>query len=515
MTDLLERAAACEAAGFPDKALVLYQQALEAECGNLEALKGVGRTLLALRRLDASAETWEAARAVAPDDPEALFQCGHVCFRRGDMAGARVLFRAALAVNPDLYGARGMDLLSLLYSETAAHDAVWTVQREWGAQRPPGVVPPFANDPDPDRPLRVGFLSSDFRAHSVGFNLLPLYSRIDRDAFQLYSYAEVAHPDAATGMFEGSSDRWLSTVGMSDYEIAAAIRVDRIDILVVLAGHVDENRPFVARLRPAPVQVSHHDICSSAIPEIDYFIGDGFVTPRGGPERFSERVVRLPNFTVHTIPAEARAPGPLPAARAGHITFGSYNAPQKLSDACLDVWGELLYAVPGSRLVLKYFEAYSETATRARVLDRLAARGVSSDRITLLEKTDKRPGHLAAYDTIDIALDPFPFNGATTTFEALLMGVPVVSLVGERFVSRCAAATLDAVGMTACMARDVADYKARAIELASNLERLAAIRAALPKMVTSARICNANRYVRHISRLYRALWRRWCAQVGK
>jgi predicted O-linked N-acetylglucosamine transferase (SPINDLY family) len=297
---------------------------------------------------------------------------------------------------------------------------------------------------------------------------------------------------------------------MDDAAVARAIVADRIDILVVLAGHLDENRPFVARFRPAPVQVSQHDICTSAMPEMDYFIGDRFVTPRGGAERFSERVIRLPNFTVHTIPGEAGALGPLPAAAAGYVTFGSFNAPQKITDRCIDVWSALLDAVPGSRLVLKHFEAYSETATRARILGRFADRGVMSDRVSAIEAVDRRSAHLRAYDGIDIALDPFPFNGATTTFEALLMGVPVISMAGERFVSRCAAATLDAVGLGVCIAGDADDYRARAVELASDLERLAAIRASLRRAVSGSRICDADRYARNLGRAYRAIWRMWC-----
>lgn len=494
---------------------MLYARAFETDPGNFEALKGIGRTLLALRRLDASADAWAAALAAAPNDAEALFQAGNVLFRRGDMDGAGEYFRQALSADPDLYGARGMNLLARLYCENT-HDALWAAQREWAAHRAPSpAAPVHDNDPDPDRPLRIGFLSSDFRAHPVGFNMLPLYSRIDRGAFQLYSYAQVFHPDAATRLFEDASDGWRMTVGMSDAEVAGAVVADKIDILVVVAAHLDENRPLVARYRPAPILVNYYDICTTAMPEFDYFIGDRFVTPRGGPERFSERVIRLPNFSVHAIPAEAESPGPLPALTTGHITFGSFNAPQKITDRCIEIWAGLLRAVPGSRLALKHFEAYGETATRARLLGGFADCGVPGDRIDIVETVDQRSVHLRAYDAVDIALDPFPFNGATTTFEALLMGVPVISMTGERLVSRCAAATLDAVGMNVCVARDAADYQLRAIELASDLDRLAAIRAGLRRAVTRSRICNADRYARNLGRVYRAVWRRWCKSESK
>lgn len=513
---LLARAETEEGAGRQDAAFILYGRVLAAESNNLAALKGAGRTLLAIRRLDESAEIWQEAYTEAPNDPEVLFQCGIVRFRRGEMDAACDLFDQALTVESTLYGARGMRLLANLYRSSGDQGLLRALQREWGEQRPTGVAQPeFKNDLSPDRPLRIGYVSSDFRAHSVGFNLLPLFQRLDRQAFRLHAYAEVAHPDAATRLFEDASDVWRSTVGKSDAAVAQMIAEDEIDILVFLAGHLDENRPYVARFRPAPIQISHHDICTTGMGEIDYFIGDRFVTPRSGAEWFSERVIRLPSFTVHSIPAEASTPGPLPARTNKYITFGSFNAPQKISDECLDVWATLLHAVPGSRLILKHFEAYSETATRARVMGRLADKGVGEDRVSILESVDRRSAHLSAYDQIDIALDPFPFSGATTTFEALLMGVPVISLAGDRFVARCSAATLQAAGLGVCIADGVESYLNRAIELSSDVDRLAAIRLRLRQMVTQSRVCAADGYARNIGRVYRAVWRKWCAQATR
>jgi protein O-GlcNAc transferase len=422
-------------------------------------------------------------------------------------------FEKALAAEPTLYGARGMRLLANLYRHSSDSAALRELQQEWAGQRATGVKQPvFKNDLSPDWPLRIGFISSDFRAHSVGFNMLPLYQRLDRQAFRLHAYAEVANPDAATHLFKEASDVWRSTVGMTDAEVAQTVTEDKIDILVILAGHLDENRPYVARYRCAPVQVSHHDICTSGMAEIDYFIGDSFVMPRDGAEWFSERVLRLPNFTVHSIPAEAGDPGSLPVLTNKHITFGSFNAPQKISDRCLDAWAALLHAVPGSHLILAHFEAYSETATRERVIGRIADRGIGRDRVSVLESVDLRSAHLRAYDQIDIALDPFPFSGATTTFEALLMGVPVISLAGDRFVSRCSAATLQAAGLGVWIADDVESYVSRAVVLATDIDRLAAIRMRVRQAVTQSRVCDADRYARNMGRIYRAIWRRWCSQ---
>lgn len=425
---------------------------------------------------------------------------------------ARRFFGEACRVDPSHYGALGMNVLSLLYQDGDDPDALWVAQQSWAEQRAPApLVSHLPDATDFERTLRIGFLSSDFRAHSVGFNMLPVFQRLDREKFKVFAYAEVARPDAATALFEEASDVWRPTVGLNDAQVARTVIADKIDILVILAAHLDENRPFVARFRPAPILVSHHDVCSSALPEIDYFLGDSFVTPRGRRETFTERVIRLPTFTVHAIPAEAPLPAPLPARDSGCITFGSFNAPQKLSDGCLDAWAAILRAVPRSRLRLKHFEAYSETATRTRVLQKFAEQGVAEERVTILDSVDLRSEHLRAYEAVDIALDPFPFSGATTTFEALLMGVPVISLAGSRFAGRCSAATLNAAGLAVCIADNRENYVARAVELASNEERLAALRGALRTMVTQSRVCDADRYVRNLGRAYRAMWRRWCA----
>lgn len=444
----LVRAAEAAAAGRQDEAFLIYSRILTEIPNEVEALKGAARSLLALRRLNDSAQTWEAAREIAPNDPEVLYQCGVTHFRRGDMKSACAFFDKTCDVDPVHYGARGMTVLAQLYSDGDEAKGIRQAQRHWVDQRKPSpFVSHIGAGQDPDRRLRIGYLSSDFRGHSVGFNMLPLFQRLDRSQFQLYAYAEVAHPDAATRLFEAASDGWRSTVGLSDPEVAQAIISDEIDILIVLAAHLDENRPFVARFRPAPIQVSHHDVCSSGLPEMEYFLGDSYVTPRAGTEWYSERVVRLPTFSVHAIPAEAPPIGPLPAQSNGYITFGSFNAPQKLSDECLDCWAGLLKSLPEARLVLKHFEAYSETATRERIVGRMTASGIDPARLTIIDAVDPRSRHLEAYGTVDIGLDPFPFSGATTTFEALLMGVPVVSLAGSRFAGRCSAATLQAVGL--------------------------------------------------------------------
>ena len=508
---LLAQADAEAGAGRQDTAFVLYGRVLAAEPDNPGALIGAARSLLALRRLDDSAQAWQTALALMPDNPEVLFQCGVVRFRRGAIAEAIEFFDRALEIDDGLYGALGMKVLAHLYRGDSS-DALWRAQTAWAAQREPSpLIAHSRNGDDPDRRLRIGYLSSDFRAHSVGLNMLPVFRRLDRESFQIYAYAHVAHPDAATKMFEDACDGWRSIVGLDDAEVAQAVIADGIDILVILAGHLDENRPFVARCRPAPILVSHHDICTSALPEIDYFLGDPFVTPPGGKERFSERVVRLPTFTVHSIPAEAAAPGPLPALSNGYIRFGSFNAPQKISDTCLASWAAILSAVPNSRLLLKHFEAYSEAATRGRIFAGLSAYGVDPERVELLATAELRSEHLRAYNRVDIALDPFPFSGATTTFEALLMGVPVISLIADRFVGRCSAATLAAAGLSVCVADNVDNYVGRAVELASDLERLSTLRGALRPMLTQSRVCDSDRYVRNLGRVYRAMWRRWCA----
>jgi predicted O-linked N-acetylglucosamine transferase (SPINDLY family) len=364
---------------------------------------------------------------------------------------------------------------------------------------------------DPERRLRIGYVSSDFVDHPIVRNLGPVLAHRNRERFEVVCYAETPRPDAETDRMRTVADRWRETVGHSDDEVAAQIAADGIDVLVCLASRLDKGRPLVAAYRAAPVQVSFHDPGTSGLTAMDYLIADPVLVPRrpvdpAQAERFSERVVRLPSFYIHA-PLGGPEVGALPAKTNGYVTFGSFNNPAKVNDEVLAVWGEVLRAVPTARLRLKFKNWFGNEGLRERVRRGLGDTGA---RVEFVGDEAGRAEHLSLYNDVDVALDPFPFTGSTTTFEALWMGVPVVTLAGSAMAGRWSASMLHALKLDALVAGTRAEYVTVASGLAGDLERLAGLRAGLRGRVAASALCNGPARARQVERLYRALWRRWC-----
>jgi predicted O-linked N-acetylglucosamine transferase (SPINDLY family) len=343
----------------------------------------------------------------------------------------------------------------------------------------------------------------------VANNLLPLISAHDRGRFDVRLYGLVARPDRLTGMFKTAADGWTDMRGMDDGAIADRIAGDGVDILVVLAGRFDDNRPFVAAHRAAPIQISFHDVATSGLDAMDALLTDAILSPPESAAQFTERLVRLPVYYQFLPPDNLPELAPLPAAAAGRITFGSFNKPEKITPDVAALWARVLDAVPGSRLALKFKNLYGDPETQRFWRARFERHGVGPDRLILLSGDDRRRDHLALYGQIDIALDPFPFNGATTTFEAMAMGVPVVTLAGTRFAGRVAASILHHASCADLIAADADGYVAIARGLAGDLERLADLRAGLRNRLTASPLCDGTAYARTVEDAYRALWRDW------
>jgi predicted O-linked N-acetylglucosamine transferase (SPINDLY family) len=353
-------------------------------------------------------------------------------------------------------------------------------------------------------------LSSDFRDHPVARNIEPLLANHDRSAFEMRLYGEVAVPDEATRRLQSYAAAWCSTVGQNDRQVAERIRADGVDILMILAGRFDRNRPEIAAWQAAPVQVSFHDPATSGIPALDYLIADRRLVPRGSEEWFAERVVMLPTFYLHPPILSAPSPGPLPMSGGGGVTFGSFNHPAKVNDRVLALWARLLREVQGSRLVLKYRGYYAEGPLQARIHRAAGDAGIEPGRFVLLGQRERHEAHLARYRHVDIALDPFPFTGSTTTFEALWMGVPVVTLAGSNMASRWSAAMLGALRLDEWVTDSPEAYMKAAAAMAYDPGRLKKLRSELRQRVLGSPLCDGGRRARQLERLLRAMWRRWC-----
>jgi protein O-GlcNAc transferase len=499
--------------GDLDGAMASYRAAIAVRPDHLAARNQLGAALRQAGRYGEATRAYEAVLEIDPANAEAHSNLGRVFVLQGRLAEAGARYETALALKPDYPQARSNQLLWLNYSDETP-EVIFGAHRAW-AERVEQALPrraPHANVRHPERRLRVGYVSPDFRAHSVASYLAPVIARHDRAAVEVVCYADVARPDAVTARFQAMADHWRPISGMSPDAIAERIRLDQIDILVDMAGHLAPHLlPAFAR-KPAPVQVSWIGyVNTTGLKAVDYRLVDVVTDPHGPADFFaSERLVRLPGgFACFEPPADAPAPGPVPSLAAGHLTFGSFSPPSKLSEGVLDAWSEILRRLPGARLVLKA-GAFDDEGTRVHLLARFAQRGIGAERIDLVSWIASSAGHLALYDRIDVALDPFPHNGYTTTCEALWMGAPVVALQGERHVARISASFLTTVGAPGLIAEDPDAYVDLAVGLATDPGRLAELRQTLRPRMAASPLCKAATFTRQLEAVYRAMWRRWC-----
>lgn len=489
-----------EAEGFFRRALSVRPDFV----GPLEWLAGIR---FARGDLDEAASLVRQALQIDPKNWGALITRGQIFMAFAEFKSARDAFARAAELNAAAQLARHNALIVALYDPAVDGPARAEIHRQYGRAVAAQVgrrSPRPANRPAAER-LRVGWLSSDFRAHPIARNIEPIFAHRNRARFEYICYFEEAEKaDAITAGFRSRSDLWRPVTGMSDAAVADQIRADRVDVMIYLAGRFDNNRPEVAAWRPAPVQVSFHDPATSGLAEMDYLIADPVLVPRRTAEWFSERVVRLPHFYVHAPMVGAPDVGPLPMLSSGRVTFGCFNNPAKLGGPPLALWGRILERLPTARLRLAYRTLFSSRRLQESVQAQL---GVARGRVDFDAADRTADAHLRLYNEIDIALDPFPFAGSTTTFEALWMGVPVVTLLGDNMASRWSAALLHALGLQEMVARTPEEYAEIVLRLASEPERLGELRDSLRERVAGSPLCDGARLTRHFERLIGALWR--------
>ncbi|MBL8835462.1 MAG: tetratricopeptide repeat protein [Alphaproteobacteria bacterium] len=371
---------------------------------------------------------------------------------------------------------------------------------------------PFANDRAPERRLRVGYVSPDFRRHAVSIFFLPFLGAHDRAGFDIACYSDWHRPDENTETIRGLSNLFRHVHAVDDDALADMIRHDGIDILVDLAGHQPSSRMLMFASKPAPVQVSWLGYPgTTGLSAIDWRISDAVCDPPEDDALSSERVLRLPGFHAYVGPVEDLPVSPLPGAN-GPLTFGSFNYLAKLSDTTLRLWARVLAAVPGSRLLLKGSYAVDEP-TRAMYRARFVAAGLPEDRFEIVPRSPTVIEHLELYGKIDIALDPAPYCGTTTTCEALWMGVPVLTLKGDRHAARVGASLMQQVGLPEFVAASADEYVAHAVRWAQDRGALAALRAGLRARMQASPLCDVAGLARNVADGYRMMWRDWCTRM--
>jgi predicted O-linked N-acetylglucosamine transferase (SPINDLY family) len=366
---------------------------------------------------------------------------------------------------------------------------------------------------DPDRRIRIGYVSADYRNHSAALAFRPVLLNHDKAQFEITCYSSTRILDGVTAEFQRAADRWRDVTRISDDALCERVQADGINILVDLSGHSAGTRLGVFARKPAPVQVTAWGHATgTGLPTIDYLFSDPVACPPEVRGLFAEKIFDLPCLiSIDPLP-EHVMPAALPMLSNGYVTFGVFNRPSRISDEAAALWARILDALPSSRLLMKH-GGFDLPSTQARLLERFAAHGIAAERIAFRGATP-RLEHFAAFNAIDIALDPFPNSGGISTWEPLQMGVPVVAKLGQGIGGRTAGAILSAVGMTDWVANTTEVYFAIAMKFAAMPEHLDALRRELPLRLADSAAGNSVKYTRAVEAAYRTMWADYCRDTA-
>jgi predicted O-linked N-acetylglucosamine transferase (SPINDLY family) len=507
------------AAGRAEESLEQTRRALELKPDWPEYLNNLAVALEELGRFDEASDVLRRAVSLPPPHAHAENNLGKRLSAAGLVEEAVAHFRRACELSPGEANIRSNMLLSMHYLPDVAPDEMFAEHVAWrekhakSSAKPQAAKTRFENERTIDRGLRIGYVSPDFAAHSVADFLEPLLEHHDHSRFEIFCYADVPRPDAYTHRLRQFADVWTDIANLKDARVAEMIRAHCIDILVDLAGHTARNRMPVFALKPAPVQVTYLGYPdTTGLPTIDWRITDAIADPPGVTEPYyTEALLRLPRtFLCYRPFPEAPAVGPLPADRSGgRVTFASFNNLSKLTPRVIEVWSQVLKAVPDARLLIK--AAGVEGSPRERLIGEFARHGIAADRLELVGRIADLAQHFGKYNDVDIALDTFPYCGTTTTCEAMWMGVPVVTLVGRTHMSRVGLSLLTQVGLTDLSAETVEQYVATATALANDLPRLRELRAGMRERMLSSPLLDGVGVTRELEMAFRQIWAKWVA----
>jgi protein O-GlcNAc transferase len=496
--------------GRMDESIAEYRQAIQLQPDDATYHNNLGIALRESGLLDDAVASFRTAIGLSPGYSDAHNNLGIALRDQGLIDESVAACRQAVALNPASAAFHSNLVLILHYHQQSNPGMLFAEARQWARVHGDPLkkmIVPHTNDRSPQRRLKIGYVSPDFRAHPVGRFMLPLLANHDAELVEIHCYAQVAGGDQMTDRLRGMAHQWRNTVGMSDAQMAEQIRTDKIDILIDLAAHTGCNRLQVFAQKPAPVQATYLAYASTTgLDTIDYRITDPFLDPPDAPDDcYSEKSIRIESYWCYQPPLENLEPAPLPAAEAGVITFGCLNAFCKVSPEALHTWCEVLSAVGNSRLILHVRPG----SQRDRLRQILHGRGIDPDRLSFAGKLSLAD-YMAEYGKIDIGLDPFPYTGGTTTCDALWMGVPIVTLSGPTGVGRGGVSILGNVGLNELIAADTDKYVRIAAELAGDLPRLQSLRAGLQGKMRASPLMDAPRFARGIEAVYRRMWRNWC-----
>lgn len=497
--------------GKREEAIACHQQALRLNPNDPIAYSNLGGALHVQGKLEQAVACFEQALRLKPDLATACNNLGTVYRDQGRIEEAIACFRRAVQMDPGYVQAHSNLIYTLYLAPSSDAATLYEACCRWNQQHAEPLasrLQPHPNDRSPERRLRIGYVSPDFRQHPVGQFLLPLLEEHNHEQFEIFCYSSLISPDELTGRCRAEADEWREIYGASDEQAAQLIRQDRIDILVDLTMHMAGNRLLIFARKPAPVQVTYLAYCgTTGLRTVDYRLTDPYMDPPGKDDCFySEQSIHLPQtFWCYQPPTDTPAVASLPALQSGQVTFGCLNNFCKVTVPTLETWGRLLQQLPAARLLLHALPG----SHRDRVRDLLARHGVAPERVIFVGRMSLQD-YFRAYEQIDVALDPFPYGGGTTSCDALWMGVPVVTLAGRTGVGRGGLSLLSNLGLTELAAHDTEEYVRIAVELARDLPRLSQLRATLRQRMQGSPLMDAVGFARSVEAAYRDMWRRWC-----
>ncbi len=471
-----------------------------------QALSNLGGLLRDLGELDAAIVYLSKAVELQPENINSASNLATALRDVGRLEESLALYDAAIqASSAEMPTTESNRLLAYNYSAAIDDKALCRQHLQWARKWDSltRLTPAVRSARGQGEKVRVGYVSADFHQHSVAFFLEGILENHDRDRFRIYGYSSNRRSDEVTRRLQALCDSWVDIFDLDDAAAAQQIVSDEIDVLVDLTGHTARNRLGVFARKPAPVQVTYLGYgTTTGLAEMDYRITDAIADPPEVPWHGSEQLVRLPSgFQGYLPSAQLPEPGPPPSLSSGGVTFASFNSLPKQGPAVLGHWASILCELPGSRLILKTKQLASGLA-RQYVLDVFAQQGISADRLVLRSHVESFAEHIELYQQVDIGLDPFPYNGATTTCEALTMGVPVITLRGDRHVGRVGASILTRVGLEDLVAENLDEYRQLALTLASNVERRQDIRASLRATMRSSPLTDTATLTRELEAVF-------------
>jgi predicted O-linked N-acetylglucosamine transferase (SPINDLY family) len=500
--------------GLFDESIKCFQKSIELNPNFAEAYNNLGNVYRTQGMVRQAAVCFETALLKNPMSAEARNNLGIVLEEQGKPDEAEARYRQAVTLKPDMHTAYSNLLLLMNYSRGYDAETIFAEHIKFSklyAEPLASTIVSHTNNRSLDRKLKIGYVSPDFRQHSVAYFIEPVLAAHSTDIFEIFCYSDVLSPDKVTERLRQYDVKWTNIVGISDPQAADMIRQDRIDILVDLAGHTGPNRILLFTRKPAPLQISWIGYPNTTgFVAMDYKIVDNFTDPPGMTEQFySEKLIRMPDsFLCYMPDRESPEIGDSPAAKKRNITFGSFNKYSKVTPHVIEIWTKILKKAPDTRLVMKA-RSFADEATRSDAVEKFVREGVSPERVETLPPHQSVKEHIAAYNEIDICLDTFPYNGTTTTCEALWMGVPVITLEGQSHVSRVGFSILSNTCLQEFIAKTPEEYVEKAVNLANNIAQLQLLRQTLRDKMLRSPLMDKQRFTHRLEDIYRRIWEDW------